>query len=74
MTKSNKTTQETPKKSKRNIKGQTVGVLQLFVLASIAYSTYVVYLGTDGYAPKVMLIPQAIWATLLAIQKFTNSK
>lgn len=56
------------------VKGPTVGVFQLFVLASIAYSTYVVYLGTDGTAPKVMLIPQALWATLLAVQKFTNNK
>lgn len=61
----------TPKKS-RNIKADTIGILQLFVLASIAYSTYVVFLGTDGIAPKVMLIPQALWATLLAVQKFTS--
>ena len=60
-----------PKKN-YNIKTNTVGLLQLFVLASIAYSTYIVYLGTTGYAPKVMLIPQALWAGILAIQKFTK--
>ncbi len=74
MTKSNKTNQEAPVKGKKNNKFNVVGVLQLFVLASICYSTYVVYLGTDGIAPKVMLIPQALWATLLAVQKFTKSK
>mgnify|MGYP006359308225 CR=1 FL=1 len=48
------------------------GMLQLFVLASIGYSTYIVFLGTDGIAPKVMLIPQAVFAVVLAIQKFTK--
>lgn len=70
--KQNKTNEAT--KAKKNINFNLVGLLQLFVLASIAYSTYVVYLGTDGIAPKVMLIPQALWATLLAVQKFTKSK
>ena len=65
-------TNEAPKGKNKNF--NVLGLLQLFVLASIAYSTYVVYLGTDGIAPKVMLIPQALWATLLAVQKFTKSK
>lgn len=49
-----------------------IGVLQLFVLISISYSTYVVFLGTTGYAPKAMLIPQAIFAAYLAVIKFTK--
>lgn len=48
------------------------GVLQLFVLISVSYSTYVVFLGTNGYAAKVMLIPQAIFAAYLAVTKFTK--
>ena len=48
------------------------GVLQLFVLASISYSTYIVFLGTNGPAPKVMLVPQALFAVVLAFQKFTK--
>lgn len=48
------------------------GVLQLFVLTSISYSTYIVFLGTTGIAPKVMLAPQAIFGVILAIHKFTK--
>jgi len=49
-----------------------VGMLQLFVLVSISYSTYIVFLGTNGIAPKVMLVPQALYAGVLAVQKFTK--
>lgn len=51
---------------------KVVGVLQLFVLVSVSYSTYVVFLGTNGYAAKVMLVPQAIYAAYLAVIKFTK--
>ncbi len=48
------------------------GVLQLFVLVSIGYSTYVVFLGTEGIGPKLMLIPQALYGAYLAVIKFTK--
>jgi hypothetical protein len=48
------------------------GILSLFVLVSIAYSTYMVAVGTDGVAPKVMLVPQALFAACLAIYKFST--
>ena len=48
------------------------GVLLLFVLASIAYSTYMVCLGTDGDIPKLMVIPQAAFAVLIALYKFAK--
>lgn len=69
----NSKTIEAPKKA-RNIKANTVGIAQLFVIASICYSTYVVALGTSGWIPKAMLVPQALWAALLLIQKFTRNK
>ena len=59
-------------KKSYNIKSNTVGILQLFVIASISYSTYVVALGVDGWIPKLMLVPQVLWAAMLLLQKFTN--
>lgn len=64
-------TKQEPKKV-RNYNTKVTGVMQLFVIASVAYMGYVVILGTDGIAPKVMTIPALIWATVLAIQKFTK--
>jgi hypothetical protein len=48
------------------------GMIQLFVLVSVSYSTYIVFLGTTGITPKVMLIPQALYAAFVAINKFTK--
>lgn len=62
--------QSKPKKQ-RNFNG-VVGILLLFVVASIAYSTYVVALGTEGYIPKVMLLPQAAWVVVELIKRFTK--
>lgn len=56
-----------------NTKGfNWVGALLLFVIMSIAYSTYVVYFGTTGWIPKIMLVPQALFAAWVAITKFAN--
>lgn len=49
------------------------GILVLFVIASIAYSTYMVALGTQGLTPKVMLIPQTAFAVIVALYKFSKS-
>lgn len=49
-----------------------LGLIQIFVLVSISYSTYVVALGTQGYASRVMLIPQALFAAVLLVKKFTR--
>lgn len=68
---------EAPKKAspKGNSKYDSmIGMLQVFVVVSIAYSTYIVALGTEGYIPKAMLVPQALYAGLLVICKFVNSK
>lgn len=46
------------------------GILLLFVFGSVAYSTYMVAVGTTGIVPKVMLVPQATFAIILAILKF----
>lgn len=46
------------------------GIMGLFVVASIAYSTYVIIAGTDGYVPIAMVAPQATFAAWLAVYKF----
>lgn len=49
------------------------GILMLFVIASIAYSTYMVALGTQGLVPKIMLVPQVTFAVIVALYKFSKS-
>lgn len=48
------------------------GIMGLFVVASVAYSTYMVAMGTQGYIPKVMLVPQVAFAVTIAIYKFSK--
>ena len=67
-----KTEVKTPKKSKNNTKSTIIGIMQLFAVASIAYSTVVIAIGTEGYIPLVMVAPQAILAVTIAINKFTK--
>lgn len=49
-----------------------IGVLQLFVIASIAYTTTVIVMGTDGLLPVVLAIPQAFWASVVLVKQFTK--
>lgn len=37
------------------------GVLLLFVCVSIGYANYVVFFGTDGLIPHLMLIPSTLF-------------
>lgn len=73
MTKQTKTTKEvkTPKKSK-NIKQGIMGIMQLIIVASVAYSSMVIILGTDGYIGKALIVPQALWAACTLIRHFTK--
>ena len=68
MTKQNNNT----KKSKGLPLTGIMGVATLFVVVSIAYSTFVVATGTDGLAPKLMLVPQALFASVVLVRKFSN--
>lgn len=61
------------KKSKKNKAGRNImGVLQLFVVASIAYSTTVIAMGTEGYLPVALTVPQAVYAVIVLIKRFSN--
>lgn len=48
-----------------------INIVLLLAVSSIAYSTYIVYMGTgDEVVPKVALIPQAVLALAIAVYKF----
>jgi hypothetical protein len=49
-----------------------VGILQLFVIASIAYSSAVIVMGTEGYIPMALLVPQVVYAVVVLIKRFTK--
>lgn len=49
-----------------------IGVGLVFTVVSIAYSSYIVWFGTTGAVPKVMLAPQMVLAAGFVIYKFTK--
>jgi hypothetical protein len=49
-----------------------VGLLLLFVVASIAYSTSVIVMGTTGPIPLIMVAPQALFALYTLVKRFTK--
>lgn len=49
-------------------------VYMVFVLVSIAFSTYMVYFGSERTADKIMLAPQALFAAGLLIYVFSKFK
>lgn len=69
----NKTTEvKASKKSNKNTKSAIIGIMLLFAVASIAYSTVVIAIGTEGYIPLVMVAPQAILAVVILVNKFVK--
>jgi len=73
MSKQDKTTNtKAPKiKKARNYNG-IIGVLLLFVVASIAYTTTVIAMGTEGYVPLILAAPQAIFGVVVLFKQFTK--
>lgn len=66
-----------PKKAAKNSNGKQnaiIGVLLLLVVLSIAFSSYIVWFGTQGLASKIMLAPQMIFAAVVLVWKFSNNK
>lgn len=61
-----------PQKPKKNYRNGIIGVMQLFAVVSICYSTATIVLGTEGVVPIVMVTPQAILAVVIAINKFVK--
>lgn len=70
--KNNSTEVKTSHKPKLVSKNAIIGIMQLFAVASIAYSTVVIAIGTEGVVPLVMVAPQAVLAVVIAINKFSK--
>jgi hypothetical protein len=66
------TKEKQPKVKKPRDFTAIIGLLQLFVVASIGYTTAVIALGTDGYIPLVLTTPQVLWAVIILIKRFTK--
>lgn len=45
------------------------GIALLFVCASIGYANYVVFFGTEGLVPKLMLVPSSLFVTAFLVLK-----
>jgi len=75
-----KQTKEAPKSNDvKNTNKQTssaktgiLGISMLFVIASIAYTTTVIWLGTEGYVSKALTAPQVIFALIVLVKRFTK--
>lgn len=49
-----------------------IGICELLVVASIAYMTSVIVMGTEGYIPAVLSAPAAIYAVVRLFKNFTK--
>lgn len=49
-----------------------LGLCLSFVIASITYSTYVIFVGTEGVGPKIMLIPQVAFGLFVIFRAFVK--
>lgn len=71
----NKNNGSKPAKKSNGKRNAIIGMLLLLVVMSVSYSSYVVWFGTTGVVPKVLLAPQMIFAAAVLIWKFgTNTK
>lgn len=68
-----KTSNKSNKGSKvEKSKNVIIGIMQLFAVSSIAYSTVVIIIGTDGLLPVFLVTPQVLLAVTIAINKFSK--
>lgn len=69
-----KPAQKETKQTGRNVWHTLAWFGMLFVIVSIAFSSYMVYFGSDSIVAKAMLAPQVIFAAGVAIYKFAFAK
>lgn len=65
-----KTTENASKKRNPFTKNNIMGVVLLFGVLSIGYSTTYIVLGTEGLAPLICVAPQVLLGALIAGYKF----
>ena len=49
-----------------------MGIGQLLVVVSIAYSTAVIFIGVDSMASKIALLPQVVFASFILLKAFSR--
>jgi len=53
-------------------KNVILGICQLLVFVSVAYSTAVIYTGVDSLMSKIALLPQVIFALIILVKSFSK--
>lgn len=61
-----------PKKDNKQLLAGIMGLLQLFVVASIVYTTAIILMGSEGLVPKVLTIPQSVYAAVVVFKRFVK--
>lgn len=74
MTTQEKSTKATRKekldKTLDTLKNVIMGIGRLLVVVSIIYSSTVIWIGTEGIIPKVMISPAIILASIYVVDSF----
>ena len=58
--------------AKRERNNVIMGIGQLLVFVSIAYSTTVIFIGIDSPESRVALLPQAVFALVILVKAFSK--
>lgn len=67
--KSAKVNKKTTKKQRNHA---ILGIGQLLVVVSIAYSTAVIFIGVDSLESRIALLPQVVFATITLLKAFSK--
>lgn len=59
-----------PTKNKTDI--NIVGILELFVCASIGFMAFIVITGLEDPISKLLTVPALVWAAVKLVTKFTK--
>ena len=59
-------------KKTNNIKSVIIGIMELFVIVSIAFMSFVVITGMQDTIAKLIALPAILWAVYKMIIKFTK--
>lgn len=61
-----------PTTNNTNRKEQIVGALELFVVCSIGFMSFIVITGLEDVVSKLLTIPALVWAVMKLVTKFTR--
>lgn len=67
---SEKVSKQTKNKSLKSFTHGIMGIMTLFVVVSIAYSSWVIVQGTEDQIHRIMIMPMVIWAVATLVKQF----